>query len=104
MAAADDLQVLANDARARGYEAVADSVEGVILVLTAGDPVHAAEVHEAWVDAVQKDGALLRLLGTGGPHVDECAFPTAIAMRVVRAVEAWFKVLSTAVSSRDVSQ
>lgn len=96
MAAAEDLRILASDARARGYDAVADSVEGVESALRGGDPVHIAEVHDLWVDAVRKDGALLRLLGSGGPHTDECAFPTAVAMRVVRSVEAWFDQLQTA--------
>lgn len=104
MPAADDLRVLADDARARGYEAVAESVEGVIVALAAGDPVWAAEVHEAWVDATRRDGALLRLLGTGGPHLDECAFPTAIAMGVVRVVESWLVALSSAVATREASQ
>lgn len=98
MPAVDDLRVLADDARARGYEAVAESVEGVIRGLGDNDPVWVAEAHDVWMASLQKDGALLRLLGSSGPHTDECAFPTAIVMGVVRVLESWLTQLQVSVA------
>jgi hypothetical protein len=94
---------LAADASARGYASLAESVLGVVAVLEEGDPVDAAHAHDLWVQWMGRDQApvLLRLLGPGDPFTEEVAFPTAVAARVVLAIEDRLTRLSTAAEEWD---
>lgn len=100
MRAVDTLGVLVADAAARGYSALAESVEGVARVVEVGDPVMLAKVHDAWARNVQRDRGLLRRLGSADPHTEECAFPTAISVRVIDAVGVSLEELAARVSDR----
>lgn len=89
-----DLCTLAHDARRRGHESLALSVEGVTQALEVEDPVHVALVHDLWKQAARPDLGLTHLLGAADTRVEHDAFHAAVCLRVLRAIESWFEEMT----------